>query len=150
MITPEQVRELRKAEQEATPGPWRTGRKVGRTIYPESPDAATDAGNLMGVMDVPADARLVVAMRNAFPALLDALARPPIQALIGYGDAVLVDENAALQKRLDAALAALQACVDDLEETLIYAPEYFREKWDLGGSLATARAVFTAAKEPTP
>jgi len=24
---------------------------------------------------------------------------------------------------------------DDLEETLIYAPEYFRDKWDLGESL---------------
>lgn len=56
------------------------------------------------------------------------------------------------QNELDAARAThaaamaqlretLAATVDDLEETLPYAPEYFRDKWDLGTSLAAARAA---------
>lgn len=49
-----------------TPGPWRTGRKVHRTIYCE--EAGTE-GRLIGVMDRREDATLVAAA----PEMLEAL-----------------------------------------------------------------------------
>jgi hypothetical protein len=49
-----------------TPGPWRTGRKVFRTIYCE--EHGTE-GRLIGVMDRREDATLVAAA----PELLEAL-----------------------------------------------------------------------------
>jgi hypothetical protein len=53
------------------PRPWRTGRKVGRTIYDASPptEANPEGGRLIGVMDTPALAAFVVAAVNAMDAL---------------------------------------------------------------------------------
>lgn len=43
---------------------WRTGRHVGRTLYTVTP--AHPDGLLIGVMDTPADAELVVAAVNTY------------------------------------------------------------------------------------
>jgi len=51
---------------EHSPGPWRVGRKVGRTIY-----NADD--RLIGVMDTVVDAAAVVLAVNHHAALLDML-----------------------------------------------------------------------------
>jgi hypothetical protein len=40
---------------------------------------------------------------------------------------------------------ALEAVIEDLQETVQYAPEYFRDKWDLGSSLPLARAILGKA-----
>ena len=44
---------------------WRTGRKVGRTIYAQMGDRPDDSDPLIGVMDTPDLARLVVRAVNA-------------------------------------------------------------------------------------
>lgn len=43
---------------------WRTGRKVGRTIYRQKGDFPSDEDELIGVMDTPELARIVVAAVN--------------------------------------------------------------------------------------
>lgn len=43
---------------------WRTGRKVGRTIYAQVGTEPSDADNLIGVMDTSELARAVVAAVN--------------------------------------------------------------------------------------
>jgi hypothetical protein len=45
--------------------PWRVGRKVGRTIYAQLGASASDGDQLIGVMDTPELAALVVAQVNA-------------------------------------------------------------------------------------
>jgi len=40
-------------EPAVTSGPWRTGRKVGRTIYTQVGDEPSDCDRLIGVMDTP-------------------------------------------------------------------------------------------------
>jgi hypothetical protein len=45
--------------------PWRTGRKVGRTIYAQLGDVPSDDDPLIGVMDTPELAAIAVACRNA-------------------------------------------------------------------------------------
>ena len=44
---------------------WRTGRKAGRTIYAQRMPHATDDDILIGMMDSPEIARLVVADHNS-------------------------------------------------------------------------------------
>ena len=44
---------------------WRTGRKVGRTIYAQMGNEPSDNDPLIGVMDTPDLARLVVRAVNA-------------------------------------------------------------------------------------
>jgi hypothetical protein len=44
-------------------------------------------------------------------------------------------ELAALRAQLADAAEVMSAMREDLEETLGYAPEHFRDKWDLGSSL---------------
>jgi uncharacterized protein with von Willebrand factor type A (vWA) domain len=44
-------------------------------------------------------------------------------------------ELAALRAQLADAAEVMSAMREDLEETLGYAPDYFRDKWDLGSSL---------------
>jgi hypothetical protein len=51
--------------------PWRTGRKVGRTIYRQAGTAPSDADTLIGVMDIPEDARRVVDSVNLPHALTE-------------------------------------------------------------------------------
>lgn len=63
-ITEAELDELRRINSSGTPGKWRAGRKVGRTLY-----SASDL--LMGVMDHAMDAKLVVAAVNALPRLLE-------------------------------------------------------------------------------
>jgi hypothetical protein len=43
---------------------WRVGRKVGRTIYRQLGDQPSDDDPLIGVMDTPEDAFLVVSAVN--------------------------------------------------------------------------------------
>jgi hypothetical protein len=66
-----------------TPGPWRVGRKVGRTIYCE--EAGTD-GRLIGVMDRREDAQLAAAA----PELLEAARNAEV--LIDSGSPHSLDE----------------------------------------------------------
>ena len=56
---------------------WRTGRKVGRTIYRIRPALEHDQHPLIGVMDRPGDAALVCALVNAWPTIRDALRTRP-------------------------------------------------------------------------
>jgi hypothetical protein len=58
-----------------TPAPWRTGRKVGRTIYRQHGTAPSDADTLIGVMDTPEDAQRVVDAINRVAALESQLER---------------------------------------------------------------------------
>jgi len=51
---------------EAALRPWRTGRKVGRTIYVQIGDEPSDGDPLIGVMDTPELAALVVEAVNAY------------------------------------------------------------------------------------
>ena len=48
-----------------TPAPWRTGRKVGRTIYRQTGPTPSDTDPLIGIMDTPEDAKRVVDAVNA-------------------------------------------------------------------------------------
>jgi hypothetical protein len=48
--------------------PWRTGRKVGRTIYQQVRPEPSDDDVLIGVMDTPAQAAEAVHARNVFAA----------------------------------------------------------------------------------
>lgn len=57
-----------------SPGPWRVGRKVGRTIYD-----ATD--RLIGVMDSVEDARLIAAAPELLAALKGIVDQPPIYGM---------------------------------------------------------------------
>jgi len=50
---------------ESTPPRWRTGRKVGRTIYRQVGPGPSDADELVGLMDTPDLARMVVDAMNA-------------------------------------------------------------------------------------
>lgn len=57
------VDQERPARRRHSPGPWRVGRKVGRTVY--------DANDvLIGVMDSVVDARLIAAAPELLEALL--------------------------------------------------------------------------------
>jgi hypothetical protein len=49
-------------------------------------------------------------------------------------------EIAALRSQLADAESVMSAMRDDLEESVQYASEYFREKWDLGASLTLVAA----------
>ena len=46
---------------------WRTGRKVGRTIYTQAGDEPSDGDHLIGVMDTPELAQRVVTAVNNPP-----------------------------------------------------------------------------------
>ena len=46
-------------------GRWRTGRKVGRTVYVQVGDEPSDGDHLIGVMDTPELARKAVDGVNA-------------------------------------------------------------------------------------
>lgn len=62
--------ELERLEREATAGPWRNGTSVHRTLYGFGNADGYTIEMLIGMLDEPADARLIVAMRNRLPALL--------------------------------------------------------------------------------
>lgn len=48
------------------PAPWRTGRKLGRTLYVRKyTDRASDEDRFLGIMDTPEDAKRVVDAVNA-------------------------------------------------------------------------------------
>jgi hypothetical protein len=83
------------SETTHTPGPWRTGRKVFRTIYCE--EHGTE-GRLIGVMDRREDATLVAAA----PEMLAALAAL-CDAVVGCE----IPKRASLLSALDAARAVL-------------------------------------------
>jgi len=57
-------------------------------------------------------------------------------------------EIAALRAQLADAVKVMQAMREDLEETLEYASEYFRDKWGLGSSLLLLAAYDAKHKEP--
>jgi len=79
-----------------SPGPWRVGRKVGRTIY--------DDDRLIGVMDTVEDARLAAAAPELLEALKSALHRErELANLIGAACTGSVHEAAAaLIARIEA------------------------------------------------
>lgn len=57
-------------------------------------------------------------------------------ALVGAYPCTRGDEEwEKLNAQLADAAEVMSAMREDLEETLGYAPEYFRDKWDLGSSL---------------
>ncbi len=58
----------------------------------------------------------------------------------------LVALRAAYPKLREAVLA-LEETLDDLEETLPYADDYFKKKWRLGRSLKRGRVVLRALGE---
>lgn len=49
--------------------PWRTGRKVFRTVYEQLTDNPADGDRLIGLMDTPEQARLAAAAPKLFEAL---------------------------------------------------------------------------------
>lgn len=57
-----QVEEITAAEAKATKGPWRPGRKVGRTLY--------SLDTLIGTLDHEVDATFIAMARTAIPFLL--------------------------------------------------------------------------------
>ncbi|MBN1441682.1 MAG: hypothetical protein JXA90_03185 [Planctomycetes bacterium] len=79
-----------------TPGPWRTGRKVHRTIYCEE---AGSEGRLIGVMDRREDATLVAAA----PEMLEACSLALAALLVG--SASVNRESAILALRVAIAKA---------------------------------------------
>jgi cell division protein FtsB len=96
--------------------------------------------------------RAVAALRVTRP-WLDARYSPEEAAVVATIDAILADadskdaggdaleaERAGHEAEVSRMRETLAATVADLEETLQYAPEYFRGKWDLGQSLPAARA----------
>ena len=88
--TEAQRAELRALDKAATEGPWFANkvRDGGLTVI--------DDGRLNGLFDIPAEAqeaRLIVAMRNALPALLDDLeAAEALKPPFNLGDRVRVTE----------------------------------------------------------
>lgn len=80
---------------------WRTGRKVGRTIYLQAGDAPSDTDLLIGVMDTADLAAEAVAARNlvevdhAAGAAYITLTGAPVARTVAYGTAVNVDVDAA-------------------------------------------------------
>jgi hypothetical protein len=65
--------------------PWRTGRKVGRTIYAQQGPEPSDSDPLIGVMDTPELAALAVAARNGHD--------DPVQQLRNIADHVIGGNN---------------------------------------------------------
>lgn len=63
------VDEIEARANQASPGPWRTGRSVHRTVYV---CASSDGGFgcLAGLMDRPCDGRFVAHAREDVPALV--------------------------------------------------------------------------------
>lgn len=56
------------------PAPWRTGRKLGRTLYVRKyTNAPSDDDPFVGIMDTPGDADRVVNAVNTLPEALDVL-----------------------------------------------------------------------------
>ncbi len=90
-----------RAEAAHTPGPWRTGRKVHRTIYCE--EHGTE-GRLIGVMDRAEDATLSAAGPDMVEALRDA--RSVITA---------ADHSKAWQSERSRCLARLDAVIATAE-----------------------------------
>jgi hypothetical protein len=82
------------SETTHTPGPWRTGRKVFRTIYCE--EHGTE-GRLIGVMDRREDATLVAAAPEMLAALRDMVSAALTDAP-GVPDNVLERAVVALAK----------------------------------------------------
>ncbi len=97
-MTPEEIAALEALANTSSPGPWRTGAKVGRTIYRDisaSPDPArAEQDPLIGVMDRKRDAAFIASARTAVPAL--------IAALREAGAAYLEDLNSYRADRVDA------------------------------------------------
>jgi len=77
--------------ERVTVGPdrWRTGRKVGRTLYRQTGETADDRDELIGVMDTPQLADLVVTAVNALNLIsvpepaAPAINRDVLEALVG-------------------------------------------------------------------
>jgi hypothetical protein len=83
-----------------TPGPWRTGSQVHRTIYG---DASDGKGRLIGLMDRPEDAALVVQAVNERAALDDvARAAEAVCQIVASGSPCgLAMHNDDLRRALD-------------------------------------------------
>ena len=60
---------------------WRTGRKIGRTIYAKTGPEPSDSDPLIGVMDTPELAAAACAAHNI--ALRDAIGQSEIDDLLG-------------------------------------------------------------------
>lgn len=93
---------------EPSPRPWRTGNHVGRTIYRQDPNEPR--GVLIGVMDTPEDAALVVAAVNAVGELattkadVDVVAQPDGSIKLAVQDVELTPEQLAeFRARFEAA-----------------------------------------------
>lgn len=77
--------------------PWRTGRKVGRTIYAMVGDTPSDDDTLIGVMDTRSLAQAAVNAHNLASAMADAMPRPcarpgcTVPFLHMHGDGPAVD-----------------------------------------------------------
>lgn len=60
---------------------WRTGRKVGRTIYEQRGDEPSDDDPLIGVMDTPEWAAAAVTCRNFVASCPEDVVQVPVQTL---------------------------------------------------------------------
>jgi hypothetical protein len=65
-IDPKKLEEWKRLAEAATPGPWRTGRKVFRTCYGQ----VNGTESLIGLLDRSEDAAFAAAAREAVPVLL--------------------------------------------------------------------------------
>ena len=75
-------------DETASPFWWRTGRKVGRTLYAQQGDTPHDSDPLIGVMDTPELAAKVAAAVNAA-----ALTARPSSGANTMADPVPVDRD---------------------------------------------------------
>ncbi len=85
---------MRDRAMAATPGPWRVGTHVGRTLYARSVPGVAKSGHLMGVMDAWADAvhaaalhpAVMLRLADAWFALADEMADyPAVRVPLGIG-----------------------------------------------------------------
>lgn len=104
------IDKLKQLEATATPGPWKVGNYSGRHhgLLLLSEDAF--AGNLVSGRD---NVKLIVAMRNALPKLLDSISRleavvEAAQALVNCPYVVITEKADDLQGDFEDALAALE------------------------------------------
>jgi hypothetical protein len=100
--------------------PWRTGRKVGRTIYEQQYDEPSDGDPLIGVMDTYTLAKAAVEAHNRQPdltALRVAVAKLTTLVSECGEDRARDDWQREVQAVLDAARTVCQPACDECNGT---------------------------------
>lgn len=117
---------LAQRAHNATPGPWRTGTHVHRTLYAHATPGVPKSGELFGVMDQPPDADHIAALHPDAALALAELLGAIAAEIDDYGSVIEEPDGvkvapAADGFRYDPAppwTAALKAARAYLDETL--------------------------------